>query len=189
MNVLVLASQSPRRRELIKYLDRPFRTCSVDLPEIVRENETPEQVVLALAFEKAFAASKECMPEEVIIGCDTIVAVHGEIFGKPDDSESARRMLRALSGKKHEVYTGMAVIHEASKTKVVDFTVSSVWFRELTEEQIEWYVNTGEPIDKAGAYAIQGFGAKLIDKMAGDYFSIVGMSVSHLDKILSRYAL
>lgn len=189
MNLLVLASHSPRRRELIQYLDRPYRTCSVDLNEVVRIGETPEQVVMALAFEKAAAAAQHCDDNEVIIGSDTVVAVSGTIFGKPLDAEDAKAMLRQLSGTHHEVYTGLSIWHKASNLKIVDYTVSKVWFRELDEDIINWYVDTGEPMDKAGAYAIQGFGSKLIDFIEGDYFSIVGLSVSRLDQLLSQYSL
>ncbi len=189
MKTLYLASHSPRRKELIQVLGRPFELCGVDIPEPVRLGEKPETVVCALSFEKAFTAAKQTGYEGCFIGSDTVVSVDGVIFGKPENKEEAQRMLEALSGRTHQVYTGLALVDIASGIKVVKSVCTQVVFRPLTAELIEWYLSTGEYEGKAGAYGIQGFGARLVDGIEGDFFNVVGLPIATLDQLLTELAL
>lgn len=189
MKTIILASQSPRRKELIQVLDRPFKTFSVDLEEKVIPGESPEQVVMSLAFEKAEAACKALGEDGIYIGSDTIVSLNGEIFGKPIDRQDAKEMLEKLSGKTHQVFTGLALIDPVGKHKQVIYVKTDVVFRTLSEELIQWYLNTGEPFDKAGAYGIQGFGSRLVTSISGDFFNVVGLPVVALDQLLTQFAL
>lgn len=189
MKPLILASQSPRRRELIKLLDRPFEVVSIEVDEIVRDFENPEQVVCALAFEKAFAAVSRDNAFGCYIGSDTVVAIEGKIFGKPLNREDAKSMLLTLSGNTHQVYTGIALIDLEKNVKVVKAVSTDVVFRDLTDDLIEWYLNTKEYDGKAGAYAIQGFGSRLVDSIHGDFFNVVGLPIATIDQMLTELAL
>jgi septum formation protein len=189
MKPLILASQSPRRRELIKLLDRPFEVVSIEVDEIVREFESPEHVVCALAFEKAFAAVSRDHEFGCYIGSDTVVAIEGKIFGKPLNREEAKAMLLTLSANTHQVYTGIALIDQERNIKVVKAVRTDVVFRELTDSLIEWYLNTGEYDGKAGAYAIQGYGSRLVDSIHGDFFNVVGLPIATIDQMLTELAL
>lgn len=189
MKTIILASQSPRRKELIQVLDRPFKTFSVDIEEKVIPGERPEQVVMSLAFEKAEAASRALEEDGLYIGSDTIVSLEGLIFGKPVNREDAKLMLTQLSGKTHQVYTGIAIIDPLEKRKQVTYVKTDVVFRVLNEELINWYLDTNEPFDKAGAYGIQGFGSRLVHSISGDFFNVVGLPVAALDELLTQFAL
>lgn len=189
MNTLYLASHSPRRKELIQVLDRPFEICGVDIPEPVRKGEKPEAVVCALSFEKAFTAATQTGYEGCFIGSDTVVSVDGVIFGKPETREEARQMLEALSGRTHQVYTGLALVDLSKNVKVVKSVCTQVVFRTLTADLIEWYLNTGEYEGKAGAYGIQGYGSRLVECIEGDFFNVVGLPVAALDQLLTELAL
>lgn len=189
MKQIILASQSPRRKELIQVLNRPFKTFSADICEVVNEGESPEQVVMALAFQKAHEAVKTLNEDAVYIGADTVVSLNNEIFGKPSDRQEAYDMLKALSGKKHQVFTGLAVIDPKKGIKYTCSVKTDVYFRELEASLIEWYLDTGEANDKAGAYGIQGFGSRLVHKIEGDFFNVVGLPVVTLDELLTQFAL
>lgn len=189
MKPLILASQSPRRRELIKLLDRPFEILSVEIDEVVRPGDTPEQVVCALAFEKAFAAASHSHLSGCFIGSDTVVAIDGAIYGKPDNRQGAKAMLESLSGRTHQVFTGVALVDLEMNIKVVKAVCTDVVFRTLTDELIEWYLDTGEYDGKAGAYGIQGFGARLVEGIHGDFFNVVGFPVAAIDQMLTELAL
>lgn len=189
MEKLFLASHSPRRKELIQVLDRSFELCGVDIPEPVREGERPETVVCALAFQKAFAAALKLGQAGCFIGSDTVVAVDGTVFGKPTDREDAERMLRSLSGRTHQVYTGLALVDLSKGIKEVKSVCTEVRFRVLSDALIEWYLNTGEHEGKAGAYGIQGFGSRLVLEIHGDFFNVVGLPVVTLDQMLTDLAL
>jgi septum formation protein len=172
---LVLASGSPRRRELLEGLGVRFTVRPVDLDESPLPGEAPRDYVLRLALEKAAAASGE-----LVLAADTTVVVDGEILGKPRDDEDARRMLRLLSGREHSVLTGIAL----GKAAEVDETL--VRFAPLSPAEIDWYVATGEPRDKAGAYAIQGLGSLFVEGVEGSYSNVVGLPIPLMYRLFSR---
>ena len=173
--MLVLASSSPRRSELLRQAGIPFvvRPAS-DVNEAPRPHEAPEDYVRRLAEEKARTVAAG--PGEVVLGADTTVVIDGRILGKPADHEDAARMLETLSGRRHEVLTGICL--RAANRTVTDWASTQVWFTELSAEEIAQYVASGEPMDKAGAYAIQGGAAKFVERIDGDYSNVVGLPVA-----------
>ena len=168
---IILASASPRRQELLRQLGVEFDLHPVAIDERPREGESPSEYVLRLAREKAVAAFKA--HHRPTLGADTVVVVEGEILGKPGLPDEARAMLKKLSGKTHEVYSGVALVTE-DKT-LATFSRTLVTFKRLLEEEIEAYLATGEPFDKAGAYAIQGKGAVFVRSIEGSYSGVVGL--------------
>ena len=180
---LVLASGSPRRREMLERLGFRFTVRPVDIDESPREGESPGDYVLRLAQEKARAAAR---PGELVLAADTTVAQGGGLLGKPRDAGEARRMLERLSGKEHEVATGVALVDldRALQLAVVESTRGR--FAELEAPEIEWYVATGEPLDKAGAYAIQGYGALFAETVHGSYSNVVGLPIATTYRLLKR---
>ena len=174
--MLVLASQSPRRREILTQAGIPFvvRTAAVDETPLV--GETPEAYVCRLAEAKARAV--EAADDEIVLGADTTVVVDHHMLGKPEDAADARRMLALLAGRRHEVITGSCLKRGARV--VCDWASTGVWFGPLTAADIDGYVASGEPMDKAGAYAIQGLASKFIDRIEGCYFNVVGLPVALL---------
>ena len=179
--MLVLASLSPRRRELLGLIRTDFVTVAPDADETPPPGLPPEQVVQVLAQRKAESLSA-AYPGNTILGADTIVVLDGAILGKPADEAEAHIMLRALSGRSHTVYTGVALLHNASLTCFCEQT--QVYVRALTEEEITDYIRTGEPMDKAGAYGIQGRAAPFISGICGDYYTVVGLPLCALDQKL-----
>ena len=180
--MLILASASPRRREL---LAAAGVSCEVDpahIDESVRAGEAPAAYAERLAREKALAVSPR-HPGRPVLGADTVVVVDEEIFGKPIDAEDARRMLRRLSGRAHHVITAVAVARDSRLTSAVE--ISAVEMREFSEIELQNYVETGEPMDKAGAYAIQGGAGRFVRRVSGDFDTIVGLPVKMALKLLS----
>ncbi|WP_088832866.1 Maf family protein [Paenibacillus tyrfis] len=224
---LILASSSPRRQELIRFLQLPFVVQASDADETTDPGLTPSQIVEELSRRKALAVlsrlkADDSMPEDgVVIGSDTIVVWHGEVLGKPQDEADAFRMLSALQGTEHEVYSGIACIElmdnapngeaggmEVSVTRLpgavyaksadrltgscrmtVGHSVTKVGMKPLTDEQIRNYIRTGEPMDKAGAYGIQGLGSTLIQNIDGDYFTVVGLPMYLLSEMLGAHGI
>ncbi|MBU7318939.1 Maf family protein [Paenibacillus oleatilyticus] len=225
---LILASSSPRRQELIRFLQLPFVVQASDADETTAPGLTPSQIVEELSRRKALAVlsrlkADDSVPEDgVLIGSDTIVVWQGEVLGKPQDEADAFRMLSALQGAEHEVYTGIACIGltvdnapngEAGGTEVsvsrlpgavyatsadrltgscrmtVGHSVTKVGMKPLTDEQIRNYIRTGEPMDKAGAYGIQGLGSTLIQTIDGDYFTVVGLPMYLLSEMLGAHGI
>lgn len=184
-NKVVLASQSPRRRELLGLLADDFEICVSDADETLADGIAPSAAVEQLALRKARAVA--CgMPEAIVIGADTVVAIDGMILGKPADEKDARAMLSRLSGRVHQVYTGVAVCLGAEEH--VFHCCTSVEFCALTAEEIKWYISTGEPFDKAGAYGIQQYGARFVKGVVGDYFNVMGLPVNSLYHVLADIA-
>ena len=182
---LILASQSPRRKVLMGFITTNF-TVDVCMEEEKVEEGTPaDQAVQQLALQKAKWVAKR-HPGDVVIGCDTVVAIDGEILGKPKSEEDAALMLHKLSGKKHQVYTGVALVQDDREEYFVSTT--DVKFYELEDELIDWYVATGEPADKAGAYGIQGNGSVLVERLEGDYFTVMGLPVGRLYRELKKFS-
>lgn len=172
--MLVLASRSPRRQELLSRAGIPFVVRPADVPEEPLHGERAVEHARRLAREKAEAVA--CSDGEIILGADTVVVVEDQILGKPSDPADARRMLRALSGRTHEVVTGICL--RSSRQCIVDSETTRVRFIPLSEDEIASYVSSGEPMDKAGAYAIQGLASKFIDRIEGCYFNVVGLPVA-----------
>jgi septum formation protein len=172
--VLILASASPRRHELLSAAGIDHIVRPVSVSETPREGESSVTVVQRLAREKAEAARRT--EEEMVLGADTLVCVDGQHFGKPTDVDDAQRMLRSLSGREHWVVTGICLLRGAEV--IVDVSSTAVSFASLTEEEITDYIRSGEPFDKAGAYAIQGLASKFIVSLQGSYQNVVGLPVA-----------
>ena len=181
---VVLASQSPRRRELLSLIGIPHEVRPADVDETYPAGELPRAHAIRLAREKAAAIAE---PDAVVIGSDTIVVVDGDVLGKPGDANEAARMLRRLSGRSHVVITAVAVSWRGRVES--DAEEVGVTFHELTEERIAAYVTTGEPMDKAGAYGIQGFGAVNVARVDGDYFAVMGLPLQLLIRVCGRLGL
>lgn len=178
---LILASRSPRRSELLKAAGITFEVLAADIDETPHPGEGPEAYVERLAVEKARAVLL-LRPAARILGADTTVVIDGLILGKPDNAQEATDMLRRLRGRAHDVFTGVAVVSAAGVRSAVDRT--RVWFDPMTDEDISWYVATGEPVDRAGAYAIQGLASRFIPRIEGSYANVVGLPVALVSSIL-----
>lgn len=183
---IILASQSPRRRELLTLIGIPHEVRPADIDETPLPDELPVPHAERLARAKAHALA-EREPGAVVIAADTIVVIDGDILGKPRDADDARAMLARLSGRRHTVYTAVAVARGTQTESAVEAV--EVTFRQLTAAEIADYVATGEPMDKAGAYGIQGYGATIVERVDGDYFSVMGLGLRRLVELLARVGL
>jgi septum formation protein len=186
MKKLWLASGSPRRAEILRAVGWPFEAMPMDIDERPVRGESALAMVERLALEKAQAAARAC-PQGLVLGADTTVVVDSEILGKPHDANEARRMLRLLSGRWHNVLTGVALVHTGNdNARAVAHERTEVRFAAMSDEEIDWYVRSGEPMDKAGAYAVQGRAALFIEEIRGDYWNIVGLPVRLVYKLASE---
>ena len=187
MKRMILASGSPRRKELLQMLEVPFEVLVSDTNEVITKNE-PAEVTKELSYQKAMAVAEQ-VEEGIIIGADTVVSIDGKILGKPADTEEAREMIYKLQGKSHMVYTGVTVIAKSgdmvSASSFAEGTKVNV--APMTENEIEAYISTDEPYDKAGAYGIQGLFGKFIEGIKGDYFNVVGLPVHRLYEELKKF--
>ena len=182
---LILASASPRRKELLGLFHVPFIIRVADIDETMDHTKTPFDEVARVSRRKALAVTREA--EDVVIAADTIVVCQGRVLGKPHSEAAAKEMLRLLSGRDHQVMTGMTVLKgEEAQTVTV---VTDIHFRALSEGEIRAYIATGEPMDKAGAYGIQGGAALFADGMEGDYYNVMGLPVCRLGMILRSFGL
>ncbi len=179
---IILASQSPRRIELLKQVVSNFQVIPSEIDEVCNSNLSPEENAVYLGQQKADSVAR-LHPDHWVIGADTLVVLDDEIIGKPANVEDACQILRRLSGREHKVITGIAVIHSNILSEAI---VSRVRFKILTEKEITAYVNSGEPMDKAGAYAIQGKGSVLIEGYTGSYSNIVGLPIKELKDLLCK---
>lgn len=185
MKKIILASNSPRRKEILENLNIKFDILSPDADESsVDKTLPPELYVENLASLKAFAAAKKTVLQKIIIGADTVVALDDKILLKPKDDDDAFNMLKSLSGRAHSVYTGICVVNSHTAKSCIAYEKTDVYFRKLDDDEILRYIQTGESADKAGAYGIQGLGSLFIEKIDGDYFNVVGLPVCRLAKIL-----
>ena len=182
---IILASKSPRRREILENTKVRFSIKESQIEEIIKDNETPKETVMRLAYEKALDVANN-NKESLVIGADTIVVINDQILGKPKNEEEAYNMIKLLSGKTHYVITGFALINLSLNKKVIDCEVSQVTFKELSDECIKDYINTKESLDKAGAYGIQWYGGLLVKNIQGDYFNIVGLPISKISDCLKE---
>ena len=183
---IILASASPRRKEILQNVNLKFKIETSDVDEQILENEQPISLVLRLALEKGMSISNK-YPQALVISADTVVSEGGQILGKPKDEHEAKEMLSRLSGKTHQVITGISLIHSSNSKKIIDYVVSDVKFKQLSQDDIQNYINTNESLDKAGAYGIQGYGAVLVEEIKGDYFNIVGLPISKLSDLLKMH--
>ena len=185
---IILASGSPRRRELLERMGlRGFQIVVPQTDETLDPALNPAEQVQRLSQEKAAAVAEQVGPDSLIIAADTVVALDGAILGKPAGEEEAVRMLSALSGVRHQVYTGLTV--QQGSQRVTEYEQTAVTFRPLSREDIENYIAAGESLDKAGAYGIQGCGALLVRGIEGDYYNVMGLPVAHLAEILRRFGV
>jgi septum formation protein len=179
---VILASQSPRRRELLSLIGIPHTVQPADIDESYLPGEEPAAHAQRLAREKA-AVVAAAVPEAVVIGSDTIVVVDGEVLGKPRDEAHAAQMLTRLAGRSHVVMTGVAVRWRDAERSAVEMV--GVTFHPLTVQDIHAYIATGEPMDKAGAYGIQGFGATIVERVDGDYFAVMGLPLQRMVRLMA----
>ncbi|MCI9331778.1 MAG: septum formation protein Maf [Oscillibacter sp.] len=188
MAQIVLASGSPRRRELLERIGLTDFTVRVpEVEESFPEGLTPPQVVSYISREKAEAAVKLCGPEDIVITADTMVFLDQDRLGKPRDEAHALEMLTALQGRKHTVCTGVSVCQGA--TRLTETESTAVFFRSATEAELRRYIATGEPMDKAGAYGVQGRGALLVERLEGDFFNVMGLPVLRLARMLETFGV
>ena len=184
MEKIILASNSPRRREILSnFID--FTVISKEIDEVKDDCFSPWTTVMALAYEKGIEVAKDNV-DEVVLSADTLVELDGKLLGKPKNREDAKIMIKSLSGKIHNVYTGYAIFKLSKKIKYVSYEKSSVKFYDLSSDEIEKYLDTLEYKDKAGAYGIQGKGSLLVEKIEGDYFNIVGFPIGKINRDLMR---
>ena len=181
---LILASASPRRKELMGLFRHPFAVRAADIDETMDPEGKPYDEVGRVSRAKAMATPRE--PDDVVVAADTIVVCEGQVLGKPHSQDEAVQMLRLLSGRDHQVMTGMTVLRGERAETVTE--VTDVHFRPLTEKEIRAYVATGEPMDKAGSYGIQGGGALFCEGLSGDYYNVMGLPVCRLGQMLRKMA-
>ncbi|HEV2883294.1 MAG TPA: Maf family protein [Pyrinomonadaceae bacterium] len=181
---LILASKSPRRAEILRAVGWNFEAVAANVDETRFENEAAVAYVERLALAKAEKVAKGTA--ELVLGADTVVVIDKHVLGQPRDDADARRMLQMLSGRWHEVLTGLAIVRSGTNQSIVEHETTRVLFAEISSDEIDWYISTGEPRDKAGAYAIQGRAAVFIKKVDGDYFNIVGLPIRLVYEMLRR---
>ncbi|EJL23127.1 nucleoside triphosphate pyrophosphatase [Brevibacillus sp. BC25] len=185
---LILASSSPRRRELLQALGLSFTVITSDVDETTAEHLSASEVVEELSLRKAKEVASR-LTEGVVLGSDTVVVLDGQILGKPVDEMDAYRMLSMLQGQEHTVYSGVALIDVETGRAEVSHSLTNVRIRALTEQEIKSYIATGEPMDKAGSYAIQGIGATIVEGITGDYFTVVGLPLGLTSTLLTRFGM
>ena len=186
MNI-ILASQSPRRRELLERMGLTFTVHAADIDEHTERALPPDKLVEAISREKAAAAAGDFDPDAIIIAADTVVALDGDVLGKPHGETEAKAMLARLSGREHQVFTGFTVRRGDKVITRSERTL--VKFRVLAPAEIEAYVATGEPMDKAGAYGIQNLGSLFVEGLQGDYFNVMGLPVCALGQVLKEFGV
>ncbi|SEF70922.1 Maf family protein [Vibrio hangzhouensis] len=182
---IVLASTSPRRRELLNQLGYQFSQVSPDTEEQKHAEETASEYVERLSREKARAGLKLSPDDSLVIGSDTVVVLNGQVLEKPDHFEDAKAMLTGLSNQKHQVLTAVTVVSKNKQASVV--VTTDVWFKTLSEQEIEQYWLSGEPQDKAGSYGIQGLGGRFVTRIEGSYYAVVGLPLYETDQLLQEF--
>ncbi len=186
MKEIILASSSPRRREILEKFGFKPTIIKPEIQEKVWSEDSPAQIVMGLSFEKAFSVSEEVEKGKIIIASDTIVVYKDELLGKPKDKKDAFKILTKLNGNKHSVITGIAIIESKSNKKIIDYEETIVEFKISSDEKIKKYIDTLEPMDKAGAYGIQEYGQLLVRKIEGSYLNVVGLPIEKIDDILKE---
>jgi septum formation protein len=186
---LVLASSSPRREKLFRKLNLDFNIISPNIVEKRTTGESPTEYVLRISQEKALAVAAMLEQKHIVIGADTIVVCDGDILGKPEDEGEAKSMLMRLSGRYHQVMTGLSIVKSKREILHTEYVTSMVKFKSLGQDEIEEYVNTKEPLDKAGGYAAQGFGAPMIEEIQGSFTNVVGLPLVNLSNALKNLGI
>ena len=181
---MILASASPRRKEILENFGFSFKTIVKNIDE-TSDKTHAEEKILEIAEKKARAVAID-FPDENVVGADTVVVVDGKILGKPKNKEEAFSMLKSLSGRSHEVITAFSFININKNISYSDYEITKVYFKNLTDDEINWYINTKEPMDKAGAYGIQGKGAFFVEKIEGDFFSVMGFPLGKFVRFLNK---
>ncbi len=184
---MILASNSPRRKEILENFGFSLKTVSKNIDEISSKEEIKEKI-MDIAQQKTMAAAKD-YPNENVVGADTVVVIDGKILGKPKDETEAFEMLKSLSGKSHDVITAYSFVNLKKNIFLNDAEVTKVFFKNLSDEEINWYINTKEPMDKAGAYGIQGKGAYFVEKIEGDFFSVMGFPLGRFLRRLTEVGM
>ena len=182
---IILASASPRRADLLRQIRVEFELLPSQVEERPHPDEAPADYITRIARAKVIAVARH-REAGLVIGADTVVVLDGRLIGKPEDEADARRLLRQLSGRWHAVMTGVALIDLKTRHEVADYDKTLVKFAQLTDTEIEWYAKTGEPMDKAGAYGIQGLGGLFIDEIAGSYYNVVGLPIPLVYRLARR---
>jgi septum formation protein len=185
---IILASSSPRRKELLEKIGLKFTADAADFAEDLNAETDPEGLAELLSIGKAMAVAKK-YPDAIIIAADTFGVLRGKIIGKPHDRSQAQKMIQTLSGRSHRVITGFTVFDVINNKRVTRTIETRVYLKKLNAEEIENYVNSGEPLDKAGAYAIQGLGAVIVEKIAGDYYNVMGLPLCALTEVLKEFGV
>lgn len=186
MNKFILASSSPRRRELFDRFNIDYFAVESKIDEYLNPTDTPLQYAMGLAFAKAYNVAKS-YEEDIIIGADTIVVYNDTILEKPCDENDAFRILELLSGNEHEVISGLCILNLSTHRKVIDYDITKVKFRKINPITIWKYIETKEPMDKSGAYGIQGYGGLLVESICGSYYNVMGLPLVKLDKLLIKH--
>ena len=184
---MILASKSPRRKEILEDTGFKLKIESAEVDEVSDKTSVTEKI-MDIARKKTEAVAK-LHPDEYVVGADTIVEVDGQIIGKPKNKHEAFKTLKMLSGRKHNVITAFTLLNISKNIDVTDFDITEVSFRELTDNMIKWYIETGEPMDKAGSYGIQGKGAVFIDGIKGDFFSVMGFPIGKFTEKLRELGI
>lgn len=188
MKKIILASSSPRRKKLLEKIGLKFKIVPSSLNEEVEQNLTPAKLVKSLSLQKAKDIAKR-EKNAIIIAADTMVFLGDEIIGKPKNKTHARQILKSLSGKFHFIITGFTIINSADNKTITRSVKTTVYMKKMTNQEIDDYIKTEEPLDKAGAYGIQGLGGKFIAKIKGDYFNVVGLPLPALIKSLKKFGI
>ncbi len=186
MKALILAPKSPRRRELLGRITANFTVMTDDSEEVRIPGEAPSAMVCRLAQKKAENVAQKVSGPSIILAADTVVAIGNRILGKPKNQADAREMLQTLSGNTHAVYTGFSILDTETGKEFTDFEKSEVTFRSLSDTEAEAYIRTGEPMDKAGAYGIQGIGSLFVSGLCGDYANVVGFPICKIGMVLNE---
>lgn len=186
---LVLASSSPRRKQLLGLGNWKFEVIVSEIDESQHVGEPPEKYVLRLAKEKTLAVAQKALPESIVIGSDTSVIDGNEILGKPNDAQDAIRMLKQLRGRTHQVYTGIAIYRLSDQRMLTELSITNVPMRAYGDDEINAYVNTGDPLDKAGAYAIQHPDFQPVHSMSGCYAGVMGLAMCHVVRALEKFGV
>ncbi|MCQ8211553.1 Maf family protein [Cetobacterium somerae] len=184
---MILASKSPRRKEILTHLGFQLQIKSKEIEEISNKESIVEQIK-DISFKKVLVVALE-NPKEYVVGADTLVEIDGKVLGKPKDRKDAEIMLKSLSGKTHKVITAYTFMNLEKEINITNHVESLVYFKKISDKEINWYLDSGEPMDKAGAYGIQGLGSIFVDKIDGDFFSIMGFPINHFIKTLNTLGI
>ena len=187
MKTMILASKSPRRKEILTHLGFQLQIKSKEIEEISNKESIVEQIK-DISFKKVLVVALE-NPKEYVVGADTLVEIDGKVLGKPKDRKDAEIMLKSLSGKTHKVITAYTFMNLEKEINITNHVESLVYFKKISDKEINWYLDSGEPMDKAGAYGIQGLGSIFVDKIDGDFFSIMGFPINHFIKTLNTLGI